>query len=713
MTELMAGLEFAHAYLDDLLIISKMSFDEHLEHLEQVFTRLLDAGLKVNASKSSFCQPELKYLGYWITRQGIKPLPQKVEAIHNIATPKTRRQLRRFIGMINYYRDMWPRRSEILAPLTALTSKKERWKWTEVHEKAFQNMKKIMARETLLTFPDFTKPFEIHTDASKLQLGACISQDNKPIAFYSRKLNPAQTRYTTTERELLSIVETLKEFRSILFGQQIIVHTDHENLTYKNFTSDRVLRWRLYIEEYSPDLRYIKGSKNIFADALSRLEISDTPHETLLTEEAFSTWYGYTTSEIEHFTLDFDSNPLNFANIAVAQKSDADIQKILLLKNTLYQLQSFHGGGTSTDLVCFKGKIVIPNKMQEHVLNWYHTVLCHPGINRTEESIGQHLWWPKMREHITKYVTRCPTCQRNKRKIKKYGLLPPKEAETLPWDKLCVDLIGPYKIRRKGQPDLVCRCVTMIDPATGWFELHQYDDKRSITVANIVEQEWFSRYPWPTQITYDRGSEFIGTDFQDMIKNDYGIKGKPITVRNPQANAIVERIHQVIANMIRTFELENNYLDEDDPWKGILSATAFAVRSTFHTTLRKSPGQLVFGRDMILNIKHVANWEFIRKRKQDLIEKNNIRENATRIPYVYKKGDKVLLKRGTENKYETPYLGPFDILKVNDNGTVRLQMGAIIDTVNIRRITPYYSAAVPDHGGECNMQTSKKKRRLE
>ena len=169
----------------------------------------------------------------------------------------------------------------------------------------------------------------------------------------------------------------------------------------------------------------------------------------------------------------------------------------------------------------------------------------------------------------------------------------------------------------------------MIGPATGWFEIHQYDDKFSITVANIVEQEWFSRYPWPTMVTFDRGSEFIGQDFQHMIKNDYGIKPKPITVRNPQANAIVERVHQVIGNIIRTFELENNYLDETDPWKGILSATAFAVRSTFHTTLKQSPGQLIFGRDMMLNIKHEANWEFIRQRKQSIIDKNNEAENAT------------------------------------------------------------------------------------
>ena len=319
-----------------------------------------------------------------------------------------------------------------------------------------------------------------------------------------------------------------------------------------------------------------------------------------------------------------------------------------------------------------------------------------------------------MRDQITNYVQACPTCQRNKRKVKKYGHLPPKEAEATPWDKMCIDLIGPYTIRRKGNNDLICKCVTMIDPATGWFEIHQYDDKRSITVANIAEQEWFSRYPWPTQITYDRGSEFIGKDFQSMIKNDYGIKGKPITVRNPQANAIVERVHQVIGNIIRTFELESNYLDEDDPWKGILSATAFAVRSTFHTSLQSTPGQLVFGRDMIFNIQHIANWEFIKQRKQKIINLNNKKnkqENAKRVQHVYQVGDKVLLHRGTENKYESPYHGPFLIMQVNDNGTVRLKVNAVEDTYNIRRIIPYHTSPDPDHGGECNMRTSKKRRK--
>ena len=143
-----------------------------------------------------------------------------------------------------------------------------------------------------MAYPDFKQPFDIHTDTSLSQLGACISQNGKPIAFYSHKLNPAQTRYTTTERELLSIVEVLKEFRNILLGQEIHINTGHENLIYNMLNSDRVMQWRLYIEEYSSDLQYIKGEKNVVADALSRLDMDEKPslHKALITEEMCSDW---------------------------------------------------------------------------------------------------------------------------------------------------------------------------------------------------------------------------------------------------------------------------------------------------------------------------------------------------------------------------------------------------------------------------------------
>ena len=152
-------------------------------------------------------------------------------------------------------------------------------------------------------------------------------------------------------------------------------------------------------------------------------------------------------------------------------------------------------------------------------------------------------------------------------------------------------------------------------------------------------------------------------------------------------------------------------MDEENPWKGILSATAFAVRSTFHTTLHNSPGQLVFGRDMILNIKHTANWEYIKSRKQQIINKNNQRENSKRKIHEYKIGDKVLLHRGNENKYESPYAGPYKILKVNKNGTVSLKVKAVTDTYNIRRIIPFLEPDNSSLGGECNMRLSKRRRK--
>jgi hypothetical protein len=233
ISDLMSGLDFIRAYIDDILIISSSTWDDHLNKFDKVFSRLSDAGLKVNAKKPFFGKPELEYLGFWITREGIRPVAQKVEAFLNIAPPTNRKELRRFIGLVNYYRDMWIHRSETLAPLTALTSRNVRWRWTDVEQKAFDAMKRIISRETLLSYPNFNLPFDIHTDASQIQLGAVISQQGRPIAFYSRKLNPAQTRYTVGKCELLSIVETLKTFRNILLGQQLNIYTDHLNLTYK------------------------------------------------------------------------------------------------------------------------------------------------------------------------------------------------------------------------------------------------------------------------------------------------------------------------------------------------------------------------------------------------------------------------------------------------------------------------------------------------
>ena len=269
--------------------------------------------------------------------------------------------------------------------------------------------------------------------------------------------------------------------------------------------------------------------------------------------------------------------------------------------------------------------------------------------------------------------------------------MPAKTAEADPWDILCVDMIGPYSIQHAVQKKLTLElwAVTMIDPATGWFEIAQVDNKESHTVAETIEQTWLCRYPWPTTVILDRGTEFMG-EFKRMIKEDYGIKARPITARNLQANSIVERVHQTIGQMLRTHQIQHSE-NIVNPFKGVLAAICFAVHAT---TLHASPTQLVFGRDHIMNIKYEADWQHIKYLKQKMIDKNNKLENKKRKVYEYQVGQKVLIKTEQLHKFGVnPYKGPYEIIFINNNGSYRLKTlqgrGAVFQTYNIRNMFPY------------------------
>jgi transposase InsO family protein len=348
------------------------------------------------------------------------------------------------------------------------------------------------------------------------------------------------------------------------------------------------MRWRLILEEYGPELVYVKGEHNVVADALSRLDLTVDDNPSNPTLNYMSEIFGLSKDDIPSTIY-----PLKYSFLEQEQRKDKDLMTNRANDSTTFRFKAFCGGGKHYDLIVTENdKIVVPKQLQKRVVTWYHETPCHPGETRTEQTIRLNFNWKNLRKDVEDICKKCHTCQVHKRKKKKYGHLPEKEAEAEPWERLCVDCIGPYTIKRKNKKSLTLWCVTMIDPATGWFEMRELPNKYASTLANIVEQTWLTRYPWPQIINYDRGTEFMA-EFAEMVENDYGIKRKPITKRNPQANAIIERVHQTIANIIQVHQLyDDDDVDENDPFTGILTATMFAMRATYHTTMQATPNTI-------------------------------------------------------------------------------------------------------------------------
>ena len=279
-------------------------------------------------------------------------------------------------------------------------------------------------------------------------------------------------------------------------------------------------------------------------------------------------------------------------------------------------------------------RLVIPGaEMQSRIVQWYQHYLQHPGETRLEETIVVVMYWPNRIAHIRKHVKNCDRCQLGKRYKREYRYLPPKIATITPWKQVCVDLVGPYIIKAKDGNIMDFMCLTMIDPATSWFEIVElpnrdvtyvgkkygkeivevFIDKIPASVACLFNKSWLSRYPRAHSIIYDNGSKFK-LFFEDLCES-YSLKRKPNTIKNPQANAIIERVHAVVTNMMQTAGLVMSDTCTPEMINELLTNVGWAIQSTHHTVLGTSPGAAIFGRDILFDVPYIADWSEIGKRR--------------------------------------------------------------------------------------------------
>lgn len=284
MDQILHGLSFTAAYLDDIVIYSD-TWEQHLQHLQKVLQRLQQAGLTINPLKCAVARTEIEYLGYVIGKGVVRPQVKKVEVIQQCRLPQTRKELRSFLGMAGFYNRFIPNFSGRAAALTDMVGSRcpNRLQWSEEAKMAFRDIQSALGEEPLLHNPDFNKSFIVQTDASERGIGAVLLQGSPKgrqlVACISRKLFPREVRYSTVEKECLAMKWALDSLKYYLLGREFIVETDHKALQWPERmkdTNSRITRWYLAMQPFRFVVQYVPGKANATADFLSRC-VSEVP----------------------------------------------------------------------------------------------------------------------------------------------------------------------------------------------------------------------------------------------------------------------------------------------------------------------------------------------------------------------------------------------------------------------------------------------------
>ena len=463
------GLEGVYTYIDDILVASP-SLSVHHDHLRALFIRLQEHNITVNPDKCVFGVTEVEFLGHRVTQEGISPLPERVDAIRQFPMPKSVPDIRRFNGMVNFYRRFIPNCADLLQPLTDCLRGRAtgRVELNADAEAAFNAAKEALANAVNLQHFDSNASLSLAVDASDVALGAVLQQrtshDWLPLAFFSQRLSPTESQYSTFGRELLAVYSAIRHFRHVLEGRTFTVFTDHKPLTFAikartDKHSPREVRHLDFIAQFTTDIQHVSGKDNVPADTLSRL-VSCTTREGI------------------------DLN-----RMAIDQLSDESVQA---LESTSLLVESKPLLGTSHTILCDVSsgnpRPIVPITFRRQVFDTLHN-LAHPGIRASCRLIADRFVWPGMQKDVHQWARTCSVCQSAKVHRHIHAPIGRFPDVTARFSHVHVDIVGPLPPSRG-----MVYLLTMVDRYTRWVEAVPIPDVSSETITRAFVSNWVSRF---------------------------------------------------------------------------------------------------------------------------------------------------------------------------------------------------------------------------
>lgn len=688
-----AGQKLVLAYMDDLLVPS-VSIEEGLTKLKKVMTMLRDSKLTLNLDKCVFFQEQIEYLGYEISREGIRPGSLKIDCVKHFPTPKNVHEIRQFVGLASYFRKFVRNFSLIARPLTILTKKNEPWRFESEQISAFNELKEILINRPVLTLYNPQASIEVHTDASKLGIGAILLQDDgkglQPIAYYSRQTSPEEQKFHSYELETLAVITALNRFRVYLLGIHFKLVTDcnaiRSTMTKKDLVP-RVARWWIAMQEFDFDIEYRAGVKMAHVDALSRNPI-DVPDPPSRDEDVNI----FRIEVLGVASISTDDNWLQ-----TVQQADSELQRIVnILKdpendnvveiknNFIYKNDKLYRKVKKDDTVQLLW--VVPKSVRWQILKSNHDDVGHFGYDKTYERVKKVYWFKNMRKFVKKYCKSCLHCAHNKVPGgPKEGYLHPIPKPDKPFDTLHADHCGPFPLSKRRNAYILA----IIDSFTKYIYIKPVKNCKTKTTI-IVFEEYFSLFGVPRRLITDRGTSFTSHLFTSFV-HDKGMIHILNAVSSPRANGQIERYNRSIVESITAM----NHDQPDNEWDSKVPQVQWGLNNTVNKATGKSPAELLFGvattstsdgplNPVVSQLNYCANRDEIRADSSDRMraeqqkQKERFDKNRKR-EHNYKEGDLVRVERdvgglpGQSKKLLPKFCGPYRIVKVLGNDRYEIE----------------------------------------